>query len=119
MARAPQADIIIALDHDGGDFDRCVRGLLTLRDELCGRLMVVCDIAAESNLLDDLAFLRSRLHIVRTQTKQSLVQLYNRGLIEREGDAVLLRSHGLVSEGWLAELAAVAHAEERTGAVCP
>jgi glycosyltransferase involved in cell wall biosynthesis len=47
------------------------------------------------------------------------MQLCNRGLREREGDAVLLSGGTLVTQGWLGELAAVAHSEERTASATP
>ena len=48
-----------------------------------------------------------------------LVAAYNGGLTHREGDAVLLSASAVVTEGWLRELALVAHAEERTACVAP
>src|SRR5262249_8312848 len=43
----------------------------------------------------------------------------NRGLAEGTDDAVLVNGSAIVSEGWLSELAAIAHSEERTACAAP
>ena len=95
------------LEHSGG----------TLR-----RLIIIDDQSTDESLahaVDDLESFDPRIRILRNVHKLGYVGSCNRGLSERQGDAVLLRSDYVVYENWLCELAAVARAEERTACVSP
>ncbi len=61
----------------------------------------------------------SRLTVLRAADSLSDVDACNRGLSQRQGDAVILAANARVTEGWLSELAAVAHSEERIACAWP
>jgi glycosyltransferase involved in cell wall biosynthesis len=60
-----------------------------------------------------------RIHVVGCPVDASEVDAWNHGLCRRVGDVALLGSDVQVSEGWLDELAEVAHSEERTFCAAP
>ena len=61
----------------------------------------------------------SRLTVLRAADSLSDVDACNRGLSQRQSDAVILAANARVTEGWLSELAAVAHSEERIACAWP
>jgi glycosyltransferase involved in cell wall biosynthesis len=68
---------------------------------------------------EHLASLDARVVLVPGAARLNDIELCNRGLAERTGDAVLVSGSAIVSEDWLSELAAVAHSEERTACASP
>ena len=63
--------------------------------------------------------LDSRVHVLRSPRDLGWGECCNTALSERQGDAVLLNAYASVSLGWLDELAAVAHSEERVACAVP
>jgi len=118
----PQADVIVAMDRDTAALRRCIQGVLEHSGEHLRRLILVGDSSRQPSLgelQERLPSADARVVVVPCPTNLSHVDLCNRGLGERAGDAVLLFGQVVVSAGWLAELAAVAHAEERTACAAP
>ena len=70
-------------------------------------------------MLDGLARIDSRVQVVRNSPRLAQVGSYNRGLMERQGDAVLVSSDCIVGAHWLTELLEVAHSAERTACAAP
>ena len=72
------------------------------------RLIVVGDDdSADSDMpemLEGLSRIDSRVHVVRNLPRLARVGAYNRGLEERQGDAVLVSSDCVVGADWLGEL---------------
>ncbi len=119
---SPKADVIVLVDRDRGYDSRCMEALLEQSGPTLNRLIIVGDPGPESPIVGELERFAGRDTRVRILTnKQTLGQVgcYNQGLSLREGDAVLLASDCTVTDDWLAELAAVAHSEERTACASP
>jgi glycosyltransferase involved in cell wall biosynthesis len=121
MADAWKVDVIVVIDGDEGTCLRYLGEVLERGGSALRRFIVVdsASRAGSSSALEELAGADSRIVVVRSPSVLGHVDSYNRGLAEREGDAVLLRGDVAVTPGWLAELAFVAHAEERTACVSP
>ena len=61
----------------------------------------------------------SRVWLTKDSSRLGYVRSVNLGLSARDRDAVLLGADCAVSQDWLAELATVAHSEERTACASP
>ncbi len=117
-----RADVIVPVYRDRETTFRCLESVLKRSGETLGSLIVVDDASPEPGLaaeLDRLAEKDPRIKLIHLPKNGGFVHACNRGLRERSGDAVLLNSDTVVTEGWLAELAAVAHADDRTACVSP
>jgi glycosyltransferase involved in cell wall biosynthesis len=117
-----KADVIVPVGASASGLVRCVESVLERSGEALHRLIVIEDQSPDESVaavVDELASLDSRIRILRNVHKMGYVGSCNRGLSERHGDAVLLRSDYVVYPNWLRELAAVAHSEERTACVSP
>jgi glycosyltransferase involved in cell wall biosynthesis/GT2 family glycosyltransferase len=122
MARQPGTDVIVVADRDPTAVEPCLQNLLAHAGPHLRRLIVVDDESADPNMpemLDRLAGIDSRLHVVRNSERLARVRSYNRGLEERQGDAVLVSSDCVVGAHWLSELSEVAHSSERTACAVP
>jgi GT2 family glycosyltransferase len=122
MSQQPGADIIFTPDGDRTAVEFCLHRLLAHGGPPLRRLIVVDDKSADSDMalmLDRLADIDPRLQVVRSSQRLGTVERYNRGLIERRGDAVLAYSDCVVGNNWLDELIAVAYSEERTACAAP
>jgi glycosyltransferase involved in cell wall biosynthesis len=122
MIEDRKADVVVALDGDETTCMRCLSSALVHGGASLRRLIVVDDAtpwAEASPSLEKLTRSDSRVSVVRNAFVLGRVGSCNRGLSECMGDAVLLGSDVIATQGWLAELALVAHAEERTACVAP
>lgn len=122
MSRAKTADVVIPLDDDSILVVDCLRAVLTHDRETLGRVFVVDGRTDQALASDDLSPLTSdlRLALIDAECASiSFAELANLGLRQCRGDAVVISSECEVSAGWLAELMAVAHLEERTACVSP
>jgi len=122
MALARLVDVIIPVKRGGHGLPLRLRSLLENGGSAFGRLLIVADAAALGDLdaaWDELAGQDSRCLILRAEPNSSWVDLCNRGLSERRGDAVILHPEALVFPGWLDSLAAVARSAERVALVAP
>ena len=119
-----QADVIVLADRDPALVLRCLHSVLEHSGPELGRLILI---ESENDPLDSeivatlelLAVRDNRLRLVKDCNRLGYVRSVNLGLSARERDAVLLGADCAVRQDWLAELAAVAHAEERTACASP
>ncbi len=117
-----RADVIVPVYRDRETTIRCIESVLDRSGESLASLIVVDDATPEPGLaveLDRLAEKDSRIKVIHLPQNLGFIHACNRGLRERTGDAVLLNSDTIVTEGWLAELAAVAYTDDRTACVSP
>ncbi len=119
MLRARTADVVIPLDDDSILVVDCLRQVLAHDREVLGRVIVVIGRGAGGLAAEDLDAFASDPRLVLIEAAGSYAGLANRGLGECRGDAVVLGPESKVGPGWLAELAAVAHLEERTACASP
>ncbi len=122
MSQQPRADIIVTADGDATAVGHCLQSLLLHGGPSLRRLIVIDDDSADPEMaamLQRLVNIDPRLSIVRNPSRLGSVGSYNRGLDERQGDAVLVCSNCVAGGNWLSELAAVAHSEERTACAAP
>ena len=122
MGGEHKADVIVPVGGCASGLIRCVESVLECSGRTLRRVLIVEDHSPAESLasaLDDLVRLDPRIVILRNVYKLGYVGSCNRGLSERQGDAVLLRSDYVVYPNWLSELAAVAHSEERTACASP
>ena len=122
MADKARADVIVPVYRDTAMTVQCLESVLAHSGETLRSLIAVVDLSPEPDMGDALAKLASsdtRMRVLHNEQNVGFVATCNRGLAERAGDAVLLNSDTIVTPGWLAELAAVAHADSRTACVSP
>jgi glycosyltransferase involved in cell wall biosynthesis len=122
MVLAPRADVIVSLEESLWTVLKCLESVLEYACPTLLRLFVVSDRPLnpdESAELARLASSDSRVEFILSFDHEGFVGLYNRGLTESGGDAVLLRGDCIVTRDWLAELSAVTHSEERTACTSP
>ncbi len=122
MSSAWKLDLIIPIDQASPEVISSVRRSLDLGGKALGRLLVVGGDSLGRPLWDALETIAQadpRLHLIRCAGRPRWVDLANRGLADRNGDAVVL-SHGVPTHcGWLEGLARVAYSDERTACVAP
>jgi len=122
MSAARSADVIVAVDRDIPAALACLQSVLKFSGTLLHRLILIADAppgAEIGHTLEQLAKVDSRLTILHQADSPGYVHACNRGLSDREGDAVILGANSRVTEGWLSELSTVAHSEERTACAWP
>ena len=118
MPLARKADVIVAIDGETPELLSCLERVL----EFSGpdlRCLIVIGVSSSGPNLERLANIDRRVRLVLNSDHPGHVGSHNRGLMLREGDAVLLQADTFVTAGWLNELAAVARATERTACVAP
>jgi glycosyltransferase involved in cell wall biosynthesis len=115
---AGKADVIVAIDQVTAQVTTRLERVLELSGEALRRLIVVGDPNVEISL-EQLAKFDERVSVLVRSDCPNEVESFNHGLSRREGDAVLLSSNTVVTEGWLSELSTVAHSEERTACSSP
>jgi glycosyltransferase involved in cell wall biosynthesis len=117
------ADVIVTADRDPTMIEPRLQNILAHGGSHLRRLIVVDDDdSADSEMpemLERLSRDDSRVRVVRNSPRLARVGAYNRGLEERQGDAVLVSSDCIVGADWLGELFAVAHSTERTACAAP
>jgi glycosyltransferase involved in cell wall biosynthesis len=119
---APKADVIVPVERRLQLVEDCLESVLEYGGPMLRRLIVVADHPPSPDAgvaLERLAGRDARVHLVWSPSPRGFVGLCNRGLAEREGDAVLLRGDCVVSRDWLFELVAVARSDERTACAAP
>ncbi len=118
MPPARTADVIVAVDWVTPTTIRSLRRVLEPGDPVLRRLILVTALAQEPEL-ESLAQSSPAVHIVRHSHHPVDTQAWNLGLRERGGDCLLLAPGTMVTPGWLTELSAVAHSEERVAFAWP
>ena len=113
-----KADVIVAVEHVTAAAMTCLERVLELSGEALHRLIVVTGVGAETATVQ-LTSLDPRVLVLGRSDSASDVERCNEGLNRREADAVLLSSNTIVTEGWLSELSAVVHSEERVACSSP
>jgi GT2 family glycosyltransferase len=122
MSPTPKADVIVPVSRDRPLALPCLQAVLERSGPTLNRLIVVHDHGPESEVARDLqrfAARDSRVLVLTEVLDLGYTGRCNRGLDLRDGDAVLLAPDCVVDDGWLAELTAVAHSEERTACATP
>lgn len=121
MAQARLVDVIVPVKRGGQELPRRLRSLLDNGGSMLGRILVVVGDAEsrESPVWGELDRSDSRFLLLSGEPGSSWVELCNRGLSERRGDAVILHPDAIVFPGWLDSLAAAAHSAERVALVAP
>ncbi len=119
MTHARTSDVIFLLDENSTLVEDSLRAVLSHDRDLVGRVIVIDGRRHETPNRAALGTFALDPRFVLIETEGSFAELVNRGLRESRGDAAVIGSECLVAEGWLAELAAVAHLEERTACVSP
>ncbi len=118
MPAPVKVDVVVAVLRISSRTLRSLQELLEIRDPALGRLMVVAGPSLDRSL-ESFAQGFPKLSIVRRPDDPQGVAAWNRGLLERGGDVVLLAADTMVTPGWLSELSAVARSEERTAFAWP
>ncbi len=113
-----KADVIVAVAHVTPPLTACLQRVLSFSSEALDRLIVVAGSSGESESARLTALDPRVLVLVRSDCAND-VDRFNAGLSQRAADAILLSPDTSVTEGWLSELAAVAHSEERTACSSP
>ena len=122
MSRARKADVIVTIDREAPAAPHGLQRVLDISGPTLNRLIVVHGARWGSQLhagLERLARTDPRVELFHESDCPGEVDACNRGLARRSADAVLLNSDAVVSPGWLSELAALAHSEERIAATSP
>lgn len=122
MSENRRADVIVPVYRNTAMTLDCLASVLETSGRALGRLIVVNDCSPEPDLAGALARLAERddrTVLVNTPTNGGFIAACNLGLAHRSGDAVLLNSDTVVTEGWLEELAAVARLCDRTACASP
>lgn len=122
MAQARLVDVIIPVKRIGPELSLRLRAVLESGGSALGRLLIVVDAAAADDggaAWDELTGRDPRCLALRAERGASWVDLCNRGLSERRGDALILHPEATPYPGWLDALAKVAHSAERVALVAP
>ena len=112
MPTVRTADVIVTIDRNTPETLACLESVLRYSGPVLNRLIVVAQASLGPDLgrvVENLAQGNSRLTIIRIANSLGDVDTCNQGLRQRQGDAVILDANSRVTEGWLSELAAVAH----------
>ena len=122
MSQARKADVLVVAQDCSPVTLRCLDSVLRTGGPALNRLIIV----ASSNLtrtrsrnIETIAREHSSVLVLRASAGLGAVEAYNRGLEERTGDVVLLRSDIEVTPGWLVELADAVYSEARTACASP
>ena len=118
MPAAEKVDVVVAVDRISTRTLRSLHQVIGINDPALGRLIVVTGIPVEASL-ESFAKAFPVVSVVQRMGDPCGVAAWNRGLHERGGDVVLLAADTMVAPGWLTELSAVAHSEERTAFAWP
>ncbi len=115
-----KVDVVIASETMHGDFEPSLRRIVECSEPMLGRL-VVLTAGLPREMLDcavsALPAIDSRISVPSCAALP--VPACACAVAERRGDVVLLAAGTWVTDGWLSELASVAHAEERTAGASP
>jgi glycosyltransferase involved in cell wall biosynthesis len=117
-----KADVILPAAEDARTVERWVRAALEHVDAALVSFIVIDDRAPDCEAgkgLAHLTLLDPRIRLLRNPARLGFAACCNRGLNESENDAVLLGCDCLFGPGWLRELSAVAHSDERTACASP
>ena len=107
MPAPVKVDVVVAVPRISSRTLRALQELVEIRDPALGRLIVVAGPSLDRSL-ESFAQGFPKLSIVRRPDDPQGVAAWNRGLLERGGDVVLLAADTMVAPGWLSELSAVA-----------
>jgi glycosyltransferase involved in cell wall biosynthesis len=123
LFRASKADVLMPLDGDPAALLRTAACVLNQAEPVFGLLVLYGTVRDERGLLDRLQNRvqpgRPRVVFVEIDPHHNQVDEFRQAAMTCAGDVVLLSGGCEPQSGWLAELAAVAHAEERTACVSP
>jgi hypothetical protein len=113
-----RADVIVVADRLTPATLSCLQRTLERSGPILDKLVVIMgsfnDSAMEADLRSD-----SRVRISASPEQTDEVSACSLGLAQGSGDVVVLPASANVSDGWLAELAAAAHSEERSAFAWP
>ena len=110
--------MIVAVPRMSSRTLRSLQQLVEIRDPALGRLIVVVGPSVDRGL-ESFAQGFPKVSIIKRPDDPQGIAAWNRGLLERGGDVVLLAADTMVTPGWLTELSAVALSEERTAFAWP
>ena len=119
---ALRADVIVTVDREDPATLRRLQRVLDLSGPTLHRLIVVHEVPPGSQhhpALEGLARTDPRVELCHRPERLGDGVACNCGLDRRAADAVLLSGDAVVTPGWLSELAAEAHSEERIAATSP
>jgi len=122
MPTERKADVIVTVDCSTPEALACIESVLRFSGPALRHLIVIAGASLDPDLgqaVENLEQDDSRLTILRLAKSACDVDACNQGLSRREGDAVIVLASSRVTEGWLSELAAVAHSEERVACAWP
>jgi glycosyltransferase involved in cell wall biosynthesis len=112
------ADVIVVADRITPLIESCLQNALECSGPTLNKLIIITrssgDSAADCLLLSD-----PRVTFSPQADQPDEVEACNRGLGQCAGDVAVLPATANVSAGWLSELAAAAHSEERTAFAWP
>jgi hypothetical protein len=115
---ATKADVIVVAEWIAPQVSRCLQTSLERSGPILDKMIVITgssdDSAVEAGLPSD-----SRVRILPRLEHTDEVSACNWGLAQCSGDVVILPATASVSDGWIAELAAAAHSEERSAFAWP
>lgn len=117
-----RADVIVPVYRDVAMTVNCLRSVLAHSGPELDRLIVINDVSPDAGMaaaLEELAASDSRMMLLHNKKNLGFIGSINLGLSHRRGDVVLLNNDTKVTPGWLAELAAVCHTDDRTACVSP
>ncbi len=118
MPAPEKVDVIVAVPRMSSRTLRSLQQLVEIRDPALGRLIVVVGPSVDRGL-ESFAQGFPKVSIIKRPDDPQGIAAWNRGLLERGGDVVLLAADTMVTPGWLTELSAVALSEERTAFAWP
>jgi len=122
MSEARKADVVVVADGSTLTTLRCLERVLDHSGPVLGRLIVVAGSPPDGELFPSLEAMAAddpRVHLLPYMGSHGDIAAYNRGLAERQADAVLLPCDSETAAGWLDELAAVAYSGARTACAAP
>jgi hypothetical protein len=113
-----RADVIVVANDITPMVVSCLKNVLECSGPTLYKLIVITRTCRDS-AVDRLLLSDPRVTFLPQADEPDDVEACNRALSQRTGDVALLPAAAIVSAGWLAELSAAAHSEERTAFAWP
>jgi len=120
--KADAAVTIIVPVYEGRKYTlACLHSVLSARNEVSARLLVVDDCSSDEQLRSDLQRLGSYglFDLIRHSDNRGFASTVNDGILATSGDIVLLNADTLVCDRWLDYLHAAAESRQEVGSVSP
>ncbi len=118
----PEVDVVVPVYRNRALTWRCLKSVLTSRNETPYALIVIDDASPEPELRRDLEAMASRgwLTLIRNEQNLGFVATVNTGMRLHSGrDVVLLNSDTEVHEGWLDRLHRAAYSASDVASITP